>query len=197
LAVLAALALVAILSSLAVHAPERRLSARAGAAAIAVAAAILALSLIGTQAWAALDLAATPEPASTLTSEVAEAGEWLREHNSGGRILPTPSYESTTSRGMLALGGYDGLQAYPERRVRTPRSLPPGGAQEIKDVRWMLLNPQSERSKDIIKEHDLRYAVLSKSYPGANLAAFENGPYRKVFENEAVVIFAPLGAGSR
>jgi hypothetical protein len=96
---------------------------------------------------------------------------------------------------MLALGGYDGLQAYPERRVETPRSLPPGGIGEIKDARWLLLHPQSERARDIIARHDVRYAVLSKSYPGIDPRAFEGGPYRRVFENEAVVIFAPSRSG--
>ncbi|MGB3635855.1 MAG: hypothetical protein WA982_17595, partial [Rubrobacteraceae bacterium] len=52
LSVLAALALVAVLSSLSVHTSERRLPARAGVTVITAAAAVLALSLIGTQAWA-------------------------------------------------------------------------------------------------------------------------------------------------
>lgn len=191
LSVLAALALVAVLRALAAYDPARRPFVRVGATTIAAAVVVLALSLVGSQAWEALERAAKPEPASTLTPEVAAAGEWLQDHNSGGRILPTPSYGSTTSRGMLALGGYDGLQAYPERRVRTPRSLPPGGTQEIKDARWMLLHPQGERTRDIVRRYDLRYAVLSKNYPGANIGGFESGPYRRVFENEAVIIFAP------
>ena len=198
LSILAALALVALLRSSAVYAPAHTSTVRSSmVVAGAAVAAVLALSLVGVQTWTALDRAAVPEPASTLTPEVAAAGEWLKDHNSGGRILPTPSYESTTSRGMLALGGYDGLQAYPERRVETPRSLPPGGAREIKDARWMLLNPQGERTRKIVKRYDLRYAVLSKTYPGTNPAAFESGPYRKVFENEAVVIFAPSDIANR
>ena len=194
LSILAALGLVVVFNSLAASVPARRFSfsVKAGfAPAVAVVAGVLALSLVGAQAWASLGQAAEPEPADTLTPEVAAAGEWLKDHNSGGRILPTPSYESTTSRGMLALGGYDGLQAYPERRVRTPRSLPPGGAREIKDARWMLLNPNSQRARNIIGRYDLRYAVLSKSYPGVNILAFENGPYRRAFENESVVVFEP------
>ena len=204
LSVLAALALVAVLHSFYLYITARnptdgpvrgsvnRFPVRSGIAiTIAAVATVLALTLVGTQALANLERIASPKMSRTLTPEVAAAGEWLREHNSGGKILPTPSYESTTSRGMLALGGYDGLQSYPERRVRAPRSLPPGGAREIKDARWMLLHPQGERTRNIIGRYDLRYAVLSKNYPDTDISAFKNGPYRKVFENEAVVIFAP------
>lgn len=91
---------------------------------------------------------------------------------------------------MLALGGYEGLQAYPERRVQTPRSLPPGGLQEIKDARRILLHPQSLRARSIVERRDIRYVVLSKSYKRVKPRAFEKGLYRKVFENKAVVIFA-------
>ena len=191
LSVIAAGALISVLRPLATYVTAHRFPAKAGVTVVAGVAAILALSLVGTQAWMALDRAAASESASTLTPEVAAAGNWLREHNSGGRILPTPSYGFTTSRGMLALGGYDGLQAYPERRIRTPRSLPPGGVQEIKDAFWTLRHPQDERAQDIIERYDLRYVVLSKEYPGIDIKGFENGPYRKVFENEAVVIFTP------
>lgn len=191
LGILAAFALVAVLRSLKAKATESAGGASGKpAAAVAVVTVVLALSLVGAQARDSLDLASSPAPGDTLTPELAAAGEWLREHNTGGKIVPTPSYETIPSRGMLALGGYDGLQAYPERRVQTPRSLPPGGLQEIKDARWLLLHPQSPRARSIIERRDIRYVVLSKSYPGVKPRAFEKGPYREVFENKAVVIFA-------
>ncbi len=197
LSVLAAFALVAVLRSLPAHAPVRGRQRRTVVVlpmASVVVAAVLALSLVGMQAWASLDRAASPA-GDTLTPELAEAGAWLREHNTGGKILPSPSYGNVPGRGMLALGGYDGLQSYPERRVETPRSLPPGGIGEIKDARWLLLHPQSQRARDIIERRDVRYAVLSRSYPGIDPRAFEEGPYRRVFENEAVVVFEPSGSG--
>ncbi|MGB3683022.1 MAG: hypothetical protein WA990_11115 [Rubrobacteraceae bacterium] len=157
---------------------------------VASVATVLALAFVGAQAWWGVERAVAPAPGDTLTPGLAEAGEWLRDHNTGGKILPTPSYGEIPSRGMLALGGYDGLQAYPERRVQTPRSLPPGGIQEIKDARQLLLDPQSETARDIIRSRDVRYVALSKNYPAVDPRSFERGPYRKVFENEAVVIFA-------
>ena len=192
LCILAAFALVAVLRSLKWDAAYASVGGalRRPSLAVALVTVVLALSLVGTQAWAGLDRAASPAPSGTLTPKLAAAGAWLRGHNTGGKIVPSPSYGVIPSRGMLALGGYNGLQSYPERRVRNPRSLPTGGLQEIKDARWLLLHPQSPRARSIIERRDIRYVVLSKSYPKVDPSAFDKGPYRKVFGNKAVVIFA-------
>jgi hypothetical protein len=193
LSVLAAFTLVAVLRSLTLHQRDSGVAQSTVRAAAAAVASVLALSLVGIGAWKGIENAASPAPATLLTPDLVAVGEWLKEHNTGGKIVPAPSYGAIPSRGVLALGGYDGLQSYPERRVRTPRSLPPGGAQEIEDARWLLLHPQSERAKRIVKRYDIRYVVLSKSYPGIDSRAFQARPnlYRKEFENRSTVVFAP------
>jgi len=193
LSVLAAFTLVAVLRSLTLHQRDSGVAQSTVRAAAAAVASVLALSLVGIGAWKGIENAASPAPATLLTPDLVAAGEWLKEHNTGGKIVPAPSYGAIPSRGVLALGGYDGLQSYPERRVRTPRSLPPGGAQGIEDARWLLLHPQSERAKRIVERYDIRYVVLSKSYPGIDSRAFQARPnlYRKEFENRSTVVFAP------
>jgi hypothetical protein len=68
---------------------------------------------------------------------------------------------------------------------------------ELKDVRWLLLNPRSERAGSIVERYDVRYVVLHKRYPGVDPRAFaaRSDLYRKAFENDAVVIFAPRRSG--
>lgn len=193
LAVLAALALVAVLRAVSSRTSGNRGPVavfRTGAAAVAV---VFVLALVGFGARSGVEAALSPAPGDTLTPELAAAGEWLREHNTGGKILPSPSYGPIPSRGMLALGGYDGLQAYPERRVEEPRSLPPGGIQEIRDAQTLLSQPGSERARRIVERYDVRYVVLSKSYSETDPRAFEGDRYRKAFENAAVVIYEPTG----
>lgn len=200
LSLLAAFALVAILRTVMAYHPAgssvRQPAASVARLTVAAIVAVLALSLVGTQTWMGLAQAASPAPGGTLTPELAAAGEWLREHNTGGKIIPTPSYGVIPSRGMLALGRYNGLQSYPERRVKTPRSLPPGGAHEIKDARWLLLHPQSSRARSIVERRNVRYVVVAKGYPSIDPQSFEGRPnlYQKKFENQAVVIFAPQGS---
>ena len=198
LAVLGAFALVAVLVPLAAGAPrEERTGASKRVRGVAAAAVVCALALTGALGWRSFAVAASPEPGAVISPEVAAAGEWLREHSSGGTIVPTPSYGSVPSRGMLAMGGYERLQAYPDKRIQTPRSLPPGGVRELKDVRWLLLNPRSERAGSIVERYDVRYVVLHKRYPGVDPRAFaaRSDLYRKAFENDAVVIFAPRRSG--
>lgn len=204
LAILAAFALVAVLRPLAERASDRARARRAtevddSRPVTAAVASVLALVLIGAWGWTSLVDAASPVPGAVLAPEVATAGEWLRDHNTGGKIVPTPAYGSVPSRGMLAMGGYDGLQAYPERRVRTPRSLPPAGVREIKDAQWLLLHPRSERARRIVDRYDVRYVALYKNYPGVDPRAFGSRPdlYREEFQNDAVVIFAPRDPSNR
>ncbi len=168
--------------------PRLRVTALAG-----LAAAALALGAVATEANRSLDAASGPSPQLTMTPAVAEAGAWLREHNEGGNILATPYLDGLPSRGMLALGGYTGMQSYTEDRIEWARDIPPFGAGPLKDALHALRNPYDERTQRILAEYDVRYVVLYKRYPSVDWRAFDRGEhlYEKVFENESVVIFAP------
>jgi hypothetical protein len=78
------------------------------------------------------------------------AGEWLREHNEGGNILATPSVGPVSARGMLAMGGYSGMQTYSVHRIQRGRDLLPFGAGPLRDVLWTLRNPEGERKRLIL-----------------------------------------------
>ncbi|HSL00868.1 MAG TPA: hypothetical protein VK869_11060, partial [Rubrobacteraceae bacterium] len=124
---------------------------------------------------------------------VAAAGEWLRENNSGGNIVATPYLNYVPSRGMLAMGGYTGMQSYDIPRIERARDLPPFGAGPLMDAQWVLHNPDSDRTERIIEENDLRYIVFHKRYPGMPWPDFKerNDLYRTAYENEGVIIFSP------
>jgi hypothetical protein len=190
-ALLAALALVTVLRSL----WSSRTSGGA-VLAVAVAAALFSVALIGTQAALNLETAAGPSvrpkdrPAPP---EVAAAGRWLEEHNTGGSIVATPYLEYVPSRGMLAMGEYTEMQSYDAARIRRARDLPPFGATPLWDALWVMYNPASERARRVVEENDVRYVVFHKLYPGLDWRHFERrgqGQYRRAFENESVVIFA-------
>ena len=78
------------------------------------------------------------------------AGEWLREHNEGGNIFATPSVGPVSTRGMLAMGGYSGMQTYSVHRIQRGRDLLPFGAGPLRDVLWTLRNPEGERTRLIL-----------------------------------------------
>jgi hypothetical protein len=190
-ALLAALALVTVLRSL----WSSRTSGGA-VLAVAVAAALFSVALIGTQAALNLETAAGPSvrpkdrPAPP---EVAAAGRWLEEHNTGGSIVATPYLEYVPSRGMLAMGEYTEMQSYDAARIRRARDLPPFGATPLWDALWVMYDPASERARRVVEENDVRYVVFHKLYPGLDWRHFERrgqGQYRRAFENESVVIFA-------
>ena len=121
------------------------------------------------------------------------AGRWLREHNQGGNILATPGVGGASARGMLAMGGYFGMQTYSAPRIRHNRDLPPFGAGPLWDAQWVLHHPASERTRRILEENDIRYVVLDKYAPTVDWRSFERRKdlYRMTYENEDVVIFAP------
>jgi hypothetical protein len=98
---------------------------------------------------------------------------------------------------VLALGGYTGLQSYSPRRIAHPRSLPPAGKQPLLDSRTVLVTPGTCQALRIIDRDDVRYVFLYKKGTGADLAAFAAAParYRQVFDNRAVVIYAPVRTG--
>jgi hypothetical protein len=190
LAVLAALALMTVLWSLRVHKPA--------AFAASLLAAILASTLVGVQAVGNLEQAAGPSPRlkdRPPPPEVAAAGGWLKEHNEGGNIVATPYLAYVPSRGMLAMGGYTGMQSYDAARIRRGRDLPPFGAGPLWEALWVLQHPEGERTRRILEENDVRYVVFHKRYPTIDWRSFERQGelYRVVFENESVVIFEPRG----
>jgi len=184
LALLAALALVTILRSLRLRKP------------LTFAVALLTLTLVGVQAVQNLEQAAGPSPRlkdRPPPPEVVAAGEWLEEHNEGGNIVATPYLAYVPSRGMLAMGGYTGMQSYDAARIRRGRDLPPFGAGPLWDALWVLQHPEGERTSRILSQNDVRYVVFHKRYPTIDWRPYgeRTDLYRKVFENESVVIFEP------
>jgi len=134
---------------------------------------------------------------NVLSHAVASAGDWLRQHNTGGTIISTPGMNhGITNRAVLALGGYTGLQSYFPRRLRHPRSLPPAGRQPLLDSEQVLSRPASCRSAGILDRYDVRYVVLYKFNQQADLAGFSaaSRQYRPVFQDSSVIIYAPLRA---
>ncbi len=189
LAILAALAFVTVVRSL-----------RPGTSAVPLAVILLtvflASTLVGAQAVRNMEQAAGPSPRlkdRPPPPEITAAGEWLREHNEGGNIVATPYLAYVPSRGMLAMGGYTGMQSYDAPRIRRGRDLPPFGAGPLWDALWVLQHPEDERTRRIMEENEVRYVVFHKRYPTIDWRSFERRGelYRVAFENENVVIFEP------
>jgi hypothetical protein len=154
---------------------------------------------VGVQAVGNLEQAAGPSPRlkdRPPPPEVAAAGGWLKEHNEGGNIVATPYLAYVPSRGMLAMGGYTGMQSYDAARIRRGRDLPPFGAGPLWDALWVLQHPEGERTRRILEENDVRYVVLHKRYPTIHWRPFKHQTelYRVAFENESVIIFEPRQA---
>ena len=193
LAVLAAFALVTVLRYLRPGKPA--------VLAVTIPAVLLAITLVGVQAVMNLELAAGPSPRlkdRPPPPEVAAAGRWLKEHNTGGNIVATPYLADVPSRGMLAMGGYTGMQSYDASRIRRARDLPPFGAGPLWDALWVLQHPEGERTQRILEENNVRYLVFDKRYSTEHDSTIDWRPfehraelYRVVFENESVIIFEP------
>ena len=187
LSLLAAFALVAVLRSVGWRRP------------LSLLAAFLVAVLVLYGARLSFADAAAPSWRMVMTPPIAEAGEWLEEHNEGGNILVSPHlWNQVPSRMMLAMGGYSALQSFDEGQLRVPRDLPPSGARPPRDVLHVLDNPGSERTREILEKYDVRYVVLYKNFPGrppvGYWKAFESRPdlYRVAFQNRDVVILEPL-----
>jgi hypothetical protein len=186
LAVLATLSFIAILR-------PRGQRASLGTMLASGSVAILALAVAGVQAAENLSDADAPSN-NVISAEVAAAGEWLGDHSTDGNIVVTPYLnDHVPGSAMLAMGGYSGLRSYTQKRLQSPRALPPSGKKSLLDVRWVTHHPDGERARSTLDSYDIRYVVLFKRSPGVPWRAFENRPalYEKVFENDAVVIFAP------
>ena len=193
LAVLAAFAFVAILRSLE---PRRRVVA----VFVTSLAVLLAGTLVGVRTVQSIKNASSESVWMTITPEIAAAGEWLREHNSGGNIMVSPHLNQVPSRMMLAMGGYSALQSFTAWQIDHPRDLPPTGPKPLRDVFWVINHPRGERTDQLLREHDVRYVVLYKNMPDRPTKdywkSFKASPdlYRMVFENEDVLIAAPRKA---
>jgi hypothetical protein len=189
LAVLATLSFVTVLRS-----PRtREATASLLSETVAVLAATLAIVVVGSQAAENLSGADTPSN-NVISPKVAAAGEWLEAHNTNGNIVVTPYLnDHVPGSAMLAMGGYTGLRSYTQKRLRSPRALPPSGKKALLAARWVTHHPTGERTRSILETYDIRYVTLFKKYPGVRWRAFQNrpGPYKKVFDNTSVVIFAP------
>jgi len=192
LALLAALALVAVLRSLA---PRRR----AVVVFATSAAVLLTVSLVGVQAAQSLRWASGPSTQVTISPEIFAAGEWLEDHNTGGNIIVSPHVNQVPSRMMLAMGHYSALQSFELWQVRNPRDLPPTGPGPLLDVIWVVTHPEGGRTERILQERDVRYIVLYKDMPDRPTIdfwrLFEARPdlYRTAFENRDVIIVEPRG----
>jgi hypothetical protein len=165
----------------------------------ATSAAVLAAVMVVWQTGHAL-AASDRSAGQIVTRPVAAAGRWLAEHNTGGNIISTPNMNpGVTNRGVLAMGGYTGLQSYQAYRIAHPRSLPTAGKTPLLDSAEVLRNPQSCQSADILVSQDVRFIVLYKINGGANLAGFaaDPGRYQRVFDNSTVIIYATHRAPCR
>lgn len=183
LSLLAAFALASLLSSLR---PRRPVVVFAASLA-----ALMSFTLIGLRAADNFEEDSGPSSQLTMTPPVAEAGAWLAENNEGGNIISTPYLSGLPSRGMLALGGYSGMQSFTAGRILRARDLPPTGAQPLRESLWVLTRPEGETTAEIIERNDVRYLVFDKQYPGIDWRPFavREELYETVFENEAVIIF--------
>jgi hypothetical protein len=189
LAVLAALSFILVFRSLRPRAPRVSLTIRL----VSVIAATLALAVVGLQAAENLSNADTPS-SNVISADVAATGEWLGEHGTDGNIVVTPYLnDHVPGSAMLAMGGYSGLRSYTQKRLRSPRALPSSGKESLLAAGWVLHHPAGERTGSILDTYNIRYVTLFKRSPGIHWRAFEERPdlYRKVFENDSVVIFAP------
>jgi hypothetical protein len=192
LALLAAFAFVSILAPL-LRRPNKPETLLAASLAVA-----LASSLIGLRAAQSFEQASGVSPSLMMTQQIAEAGEWLEKHNTGGNIMVSPHVNQVPSRMMLAMGNYSALQSFAGWQIGLPRDLPPTGPKPLKDVLWVVGHPGGERTERLLKKHDVRYVVLYKytrvvGYTNAYWPRFRWRPrlYRVVFENGQVLIVAP------
>ncbi len=173
----------------------RRVSVPRVSAALCLSAAVPAVLAVGVIATRQVHSEA--RPAKLLRPGAVAAGAWLEAHNSGGTIVSTPMNQGITERSVLAMGGYTGLMYYSPGGAHSARSLPTAGVQPLVDSDNVLEHPVSCAAVAAITRDDVRFVVLYRDNDhDADLAGFETDParYRRVFENRAVVIYAPQSA---
>ena len=192
LALLGALALVTILRSL-------RGRERLATVFVTFVAVLLSVALVGVQTAQSLKWASGPSIQMTITPQIAAAGEWLEDHNTGGNIIVSPHVNQVPSRMMLAMGHYSALQSFELGQVINPRDLPPKGPKPLWDVLWVVTHPNNERTDRILRTYDVRYIVLYKSMPDRPTQnywlSFKSHPnlYKADFENRDVLIVERRG----
>jgi hypothetical protein len=192
LAILAALAFVTLLRSLV---PRRRPQAVFLASLVV----LLAATLVGFRTVQSLQSASGPSVQLTTTPQIAAAGEWLEDHNTGGNIVVSPHANQVPSRMMLAMGHYSALQSFEPGQIMNPRDLPPTGPRPPWDVLWVVRHPDNQRTDRILSNYDVRYIVLYKNMPDRptldywNLFKDRPDLYRITFENDDVLIVARRG----
>lgn len=190
LTILAALALVLILQSLAQLQlrPSRRLL---GALAATASVVVVVVAIVQSGSNMVSDSAPSRE---VLPRPVALAGAWLHRHNNGGSIISTPDMNrGITNRAILAMGYYTGLQSYPWSRLLHPRSLPTAGTRPLWDSHDVLSDPKSCKSGNILAREHVRYIILYRLGDEADFQGFRTDParYRVAYKNPAVIIYAP------
>ncbi len=170
----------------------RRVSVPRVSIALCLSAIVLAVLAVGVITTRQLNTEA--RPAKLLRPAAVAAGAWLSAHNSGGTIVSTPMNQGITERSVLAMGDYTGLMYYSPGKERTARSLPTSGVQPLIDSQHVLEDPVSCAAATAITRDDIRYVVLYRDNDhDADLVGFQADAarYRRVFENRAVVIYAP------
>ena len=192
---------VAILAAVGVVTILRSLGPRRPAVVFATSTVVLLVgSSVAFGTMQSLEGAAGPSIQLTTTPQIASAGAWLEEHNDGGNIMVSPHANQVPSRMMLAMGGYSALQSFEPWQIARPRDLPPTGPQPPRDVLWVMRHPDGERTRQLLREHDVRYIVLYKNMPDRpTLDYWRNfkalpGAYQIAFENDDVLIVARRGA---
>lgn len=153
--------------------------------------ALLAVLVIGAQT--VRGMSNESRSARLLSAPVVAAGNWLRQHNSGGTIVSTSMNDGITERAVLALGGYTGLMWYDSASLSHPRSLPAGGMKPLLESQEVLDHPGSCPAAKALASEDVRYVVLYRAdSQDFDLASFRADwvRYPRVFENQAVIIFA-------
>ncbi len=194
LALLAALALVTILRS------TLSRSGRVAAVFATSVAVLLCVTLVGVQMAQSLKWASGPSIQMTITPQIAAAGEWLEDHNTGGNIIVSPQVNQVPSRMMLAMGHYSALQSFELGQLIHPRDLPPTGPKPLWDVLWVVTHPNNARTDKILRTYDVRYIVLYKNMPDRPIQdywrSFQSYPnlYRTDFENRDVLIVERRGS---
>ena len=173
----------------------RRVSVPRARTALCLSATVLAVLAVGVITTRQLDSEA--RPAKLLRPAAVAAGAWLSAHNSGGTIVSTPMNQGITERSVLAMGDYTGLMYYRPGKEHTVRSLPAAGVQPLIDSQDVLEDPVSCAAATAIIRDNIRFVVLYRDNDhDADLVGFQAdvARYRRVFENRAVVIYAPRPA---
>ncbi len=187
LALLGALALVTILRSL-------LRGGRVAAVYVTCVAGLLSVAMVGVQSAQGLRWASGPSGQMTMTPQIAAAGAWLEDRDTGGNIIVSPHLNQVPSRMMLAMGDYSALQSFERIQVMNPRDLPPTGPKPLWDVLWLVTHPDNRRTDHILRAYDVRYIVLYKNMPDRQTQdywlSFKDHPdlYRTGFENSDVLI---------